>query len=201
MGRHRSWRFSCRCLLIHILHLTEIEYSTWCAENPSVRDFFFFALSASSTTMPCVQPQRFFLSSNWAVLRRIQIIPQHASQVALVVKNLPAIARGPRRHRFNPWVRNIPWRGKWLPTPVFLPGKSHGQSSLMGCSSWGLKVRHNWAHTYTHTQLLSSWLKCSMFVLHGIIHSGIPLLKLLPQTGNRGSERESDQIRAWKTVC
>ena len=28
---------------------------------------------------------------------------------------------------FNPWVGKIPWRRKWLPTPVFLPGKSHGQ--------------------------------------------------------------------------
>ena len=127
--------------------------------------FFFFALPASSTTIPCVQPQRFFLSSNWAVLRRIQVTPQDASQVALVVKNLPAIARGPRRHRFNPWVRNIPWRGKWLPTPVFLPGKSHGQSSLMGCSSWGCRVRHNWAHTHTHNSLAAgSNVQCLYFM-------------------------------------
>ena len=37
-----------------------------------------------------------------------------------------------RRCRFNPWVENIPWRRKWQPTPVFLPGKSHGQRSLAG---------------------------------------------------------------------
>ena len=30
-----------------------------------------------------------------------------------------------RGHVFNPWVRKIPWRSKWQPTPVFLPGKSH----------------------------------------------------------------------------
>ena len=29
------------------------------------------------------------------------------------------------------------WRGKWQPTPVFLPGKSHGRRSLVGCSPWG----------------------------------------------------------------
>ena len=34
----------------------------------------------------------------------------------------------------NPWVGKIPWRRKWQPTPVFLPGKSHGQRSLEGCS-------------------------------------------------------------------
>jgi len=44
-----------------------------------------------------------------------------------------------RRHRFNPWVRKISWRRKWQPTPVFLPGKSHGQRSLVGYSPWGLK--------------------------------------------------------------
>ena len=41
--------------------------------------------------------------------------------------------------RFDPWVRKIPWRRKWQPTPVFLPGKSHGQRDLEGCSPWGLK--------------------------------------------------------------
>ena len=44
-----------------------------------------------------------------------------------------------RRHRFDPWVRMIPWRGKWQPTPVFLPGKCHGQRSLAGNSPWGYK--------------------------------------------------------------
>ena len=47
-----------------------------------------------------------------------------------------------RRCRFNPWVRKIPWRRKWQPTPVFLPGKSHRQSSLEGYSPWDCRVRH-----------------------------------------------------------
>jgi len=37
-----------------------------------------------------------------------------------------------RRHEFHTWVRNIPRRREWLPTPVFLPGESHGQRSLVG---------------------------------------------------------------------
>ena len=41
--------------------------------------------------------------------------------------------------RFNPWVGKIPWRRKWQPTPVFLPGKSHGWRSLAGCNPWGCK--------------------------------------------------------------
>ena len=44
-----------------------------------------------------------------------------------------------KRLRFYSWVRKIPWRRQWLPTPVFLPGKFHGQSSLAGYSLWGCK--------------------------------------------------------------
>ena len=44
-----------------------------------------------------------------------------------------------RRHRFNPWIRRIPWRRKWQPPPVFLPGKSHGQRSLVVYSPRGFK--------------------------------------------------------------
>ena len=44
-----------------------------------------------------------------------------------------------RRHGFNPWVGKIPWRRKWQPTPVFLPGESHGQRSLACYSPWGHK--------------------------------------------------------------
>ena len=41
--------------------------------------------------------------------------------------------------RVDPWVRKIPWRRKWQPSLVFLPGESHGQRSLAGCSPWGLQ--------------------------------------------------------------
>ena len=51
------------------------------------------------------------------------------------VKNTPAM----QETRFQPWVRKIPWRREWLPTPVFLPEKSHGQRSLAGYSPWGCK--------------------------------------------------------------
>ena len=44
-----------------------------------------------------------------------------------------------RRCRFNTWVRKIPWRRKWQPTLVFLPGKPHWQRCLVGYSPWGHK--------------------------------------------------------------
>ena len=45
-----------------------------------------------------------------------------------------------KRLGFDPWVRKIPWRSAWQPTPVFLPGDSHGQRSLAGRSPWGRRV-------------------------------------------------------------
>ena len=45
-----------------------------------------------------------------------------------------------RRHKrwgFSSWVGEIPWRRAWQPTPVFLPGESHGQRSLVSYSPWG----------------------------------------------------------------
>ena len=47
---------------------------------------------------------------------------------------------------FDPWVRKIPWRRKWQPTTLCLPGKSHGQGSLAGCSPRGCeKAEHDLA--------------------------------------------------------
>ena len=52
-----------------------------------------------------------------------------------VVKNPPAM----QETRFNPWVGKILGGRKWQPSPVFLPGKSHRQRSLVGYSPWGCK--------------------------------------------------------------
>ena len=61
---------------------------------------------------------------------------------------------------FNPWVRKILWRRAWQPTPVFLPGESHGQRSLAGHSSWACK---------NETQL--EWLSTHIY-LHSILSIG-----------------------------
>ena len=76
-------------------------------------------------------------------------IRKEASLVSQTVKNLLQY----RRPGFEPRVGKIPWRREWLPTPMFLPGESHGQRSLAGYSSWGCKdVRHNWMTKHTHNK-------------------------------------------------
>ena len=54
-----------------------------------------------------------------------------------------------KRYGFDPWIGKIPWRRKWQPTPVFLPGESHGQRSLKGNSPWGCKESDMTKHTCT----------------------------------------------------
>ena len=61
------------------------------------------------------------------------------SQVVLVVKNLLANAGDIMRHGFDPWGGKIPCRRAGQPTPIFLPGESHGQRSLAGYSPRGQK--------------------------------------------------------------
>ena len=53
-----------------------------------------------------------------------------------------------RKCRFDPWIRKIPWRRKWQPTPVFLPGKFHGQKNLVGYSPWGCRELDTTEHTH-----------------------------------------------------
>ena len=71
-----------------------------------------------------------------------------------------------KRCRFDPWVRKIPWRRKWQPTPVFLPGKFHGQRSLAGYSPWSHKESHTaeqlstHTHIHTHTRIIYTYCVC-----------------------------------------
>ena len=78
---------------------------------------------------------------------------------------LPGLPRSARqcrrhkRHRFDPWIGKIPWSRKWQPAPGFLPGKFHGQRSLVGYSPWDRResdvIEHNtliWMKLLLHHQ-------------------------------------------------
>ena len=79
----------------------------------------------------------------------------NAQLVGCVKKSFPGGSRSKestcqcrRQHKcgFNLWVGKIPWRKKWQPTPVFLPGEFHGQRSLVGYSPWGHKESDTTEH-------------------------------------------------------
>ena len=58
-----------------------------------------------------------------------------------------------KRCRFNRQIRKIPWGRKWQPAPIFLPGKFHGQRSLVGYNPWGHKELDMTEHGRTHVLL------------------------------------------------
>ena len=57
-----------------------------------------------------------------------------------------------RWHGFDPWVRKIPWKRKWQPTPVFLPGQFHG-------GAWrSQRVRHYWVNSQLYSKVIQLFL-------------------------------------------
>ena len=85
-----------------------------------------------------------------------------------------------RRPRFDPWVGKIPWRRAWQPTPVFLPGKSHGQRSLAGYSSWGRKE-----------------LDCTEWLTLSLSHVGTPSYQGVWKGNILLSRWPSSPVRIW----
>ena len=79
-------------------------------------------------------------------------------------------ARQCRRLGFDPWVGKIPWSRKWQPTPVFLPGESHEQRSLVGCSPWGHKELDRWVTEHAHT----TYNKLHMLKMYKLINFDTP---------------------------
>ena len=102
-----------------------------------------------------ILPQETF-DNTWKFL----YCPNWASLVAQRVKNLPVMCETE--------VQSLGWEDplqrKWKPTPVFLPGKFHGQKSLMGYSQWVCKESDITEHTQTLFKNCS-WLK-STFCFH-----------------------------------
>ena len=74
-----------------------------------------------------------------APLRMSDLRPHNQQPRASLAAHWSRVCLGCKRHGFDPLTRKIPWRRKWQPTPVFLPGKSCGKRSLVGYSPCGLK--------------------------------------------------------------
>ena len=114
------------------------------------------------------------LALQWCFINTWQVLSAHDVSTSLNTLTLPSLVLKPtlkgkydhfsncpksqvswyriclpcRRFGFDPWVGKIPWRRKWQPTPVFLPGESHGQRSLVGYSPQGCKESKTteWLH-------------------------------------------------------
>ena len=87
------------------------------------------------------------------------------------------------RHRFDPWAGKIPWRRKWQPTPVFMPGESHGQKSLAGYSPWGCKESDTTEHVYMSTALMWGFKGLTSLLHTGVTWKDHATLEPLESTG------------------
>jgi len=70
---------------------------------------------------------------------KLEIERRHSEIRSCSGKESACQCRGHKTHRFDPWVQKIPWRRKWQLTLIFLPGKLHGQRSMVGYSPSGCK--------------------------------------------------------------
>ena len=118
-----------------------------------------------------------------------------SSLVAQMIKHLPTM-RG--RPRFNPWVGKTLWRRKWQPTPVLLPGKSHGRRSVAGYSPWGLKesdtterLHFTFATSYSTSDILHHLL-CRHVLVTNYIKLKINLLCIF---------KAVIDIALWSPLC
>ena len=95
-------------------------------------------------------------------------------RASLVCQTVKSVCLQRRKPGFVPWVRKIPWRRKWQPTPVLLPGKSHGQRINLpgpGIESASPAMAGRFPPPVPLGQSSSDLLKCTFLYLTGILYS------------------------------
>ena len=104
-----------------------------------------------------------------------------------------------RRPGFGPWVSKIPWRRKWQPPPVFLPGKSNGHRSLVSYSPWDCKGdQHDLATKQPQSLCISHYAKWS--VLFKPCHSPMSHYLYLFYRGVHRAVIRAHQIRSDQSL-
>ena len=98
------------------------------------------AVSSDHRTFPLWGPHHRTSNSNWCRGKKLSpcftsALSVGAALVAQRIKRLPTMPKT----RVQSLSGEDPWRRKWQPTPVLLPGESHGQRSLAGYNPWGLE--------------------------------------------------------------
>ena len=98
-----------------------------------------------------------------------------------------------KRLEFDPWISKVLWRRKWQPTPVFFPGESHGERSLVGNSSWGHRELDMTEHVHTHIDLSLSPCLTMAFIQEIIITQFSFPYRSLSTRGFVGPHRRSSE--------
>ena len=152
-------------MILIVINIRVVKYIAWLNTRPGVPRCL---KQNTATTELCFlypQPQQNCVSSTLSSLSHfstgavIHLVFGQAKCLGVsIVSNFPGVhskelacqSRGRRRRKFDPWLWKIPWRRAWPPTPVFLPGESHGRRSLAGCSPQGHKESDKTEHSHTN---------------------------------------------------
>ena len=141
----QQWRPSIAKMKLKQQQKTNVTFSEWPSHITQLKTF---------THLLSPYPKLFDISTYWG-------FPGGANG-----KESACQCRTCKRHGFNPWVGKNPWSRKWQPAPAFLPGKVHGQRSLVGYSPWGHKELDmtERAGMHPHTQSAYYYLMLHCFV-------------------------------------
>ena len=102
---------------------------------------------------PYSSPRKWKSHSQFANSQWVENAEEKGLSRLLSGKESTCQCRKCKRLEFDPWVRQIPWRRKWQPTPVSLSGKSHGQRTLVGYSPWDCKGSKMTKHAYKYIRI------------------------------------------------
>ena len=123
------------------LELNEIMYNVWCKVTAYKYYLLLYFKVCGKMQFLCCVFFFFFWLIHVCINNRKHRLLNRGFPGGISGKEPTCQCRRHKRHRFSPWVGKVPWRRKWQPTPVFLPGESHGQKNLVDYSP------------YSHTEL------------------------------------------------
>ena len=130
----------------------QIYSLAWVSTHKAVNRLLFIHSVMSNSLQPhglAAHQASLSFTISWSLLKLMSIESIMPSNIN-IVKCQPT----PNLHDIIDLILTyIPWRRKWQPTPVLLPGKFHGLRSLVGYSPWGRRVGHDWATSFHFTHL------------------------------------------------
>ena len=126
--KHTGCMFHIRLIQRRIHLFSTYLLSLYCVQG--------MTLDTEGVTVTC-QSLGSWRNRQWWANKQTASLLWWASQVVQSAEEPACHCIRHKREGFDPWVRKIPWRRKWQPTPVFLPGKFHGQRRLVGHSTQG----------------------------------------------------------------
>ena len=128
-------------LIFHLIHSTSIPLKMYKLRNTCDNIRNPDSVFPITTLVKTECPNSLLYWGSWLLVKRalFEYLTLSILNYVVLLGGTTCQRRKHKRHEFNPWVRNIPWRRAWQPITDFLPGESHGQRSLVGYSPWGHK--------------------------------------------------------------